>query len=280
MEIGSETFKRRPLANFPLVFLIHQSLGAWGPMLAAPDVLLLVAQVVWHFGWKFDFSQGQWMLYGTPYFPTHVGLGLFVGWILGGTLRHRHMLWVWILPLLAVLSVIIGFPVTMPTPIEFTTYPPMYHLTIAQYAHLPFSTRLAYLFGWGTGIQPFIQVAVTLPFYSAVAYSLGALLARNLARAPAFFETMRELRIKRLILLVGVPWFCIKLALNWQPIAARYPEMHTWRGLFYILEGLWVESVFITFVFAITVALVGRRFFLSRFFLHGPGPDTPEPDAR
>jgi hypothetical protein len=255
------------LRKFPLVFLIHQSLGAWGPMLAAFEVLLFVAQMVWNFGGKFDFSQAQWMLYGTPFYPVHVGLGLFVGWILGGTLRHPQMLWVWIIPLLAVLSMIVGYPLTIRAPIEFATYPPMYHLTFAQFAHLPLSNRVAYLFGWGTGIQPFIQVTVTLPFYSAIAYSLGALLARKAVRMPAFFETVRSLRIMRLILFVGVPWFCLKLALNWQQIAARYPAIHTWRGLFYILEGLWVMSVFITFVFAIAVSLVGRRFFLSRLFL-------------
>jgi hypothetical protein len=72
------------------------------------------------------------------------------------------------------------------------------------------------------------------------AYSLGALLARKAVRLPAFFETMRSLCIMRLILFVWVPWLCHKLALNWQQILARYPAMHTWRGLFYILEGLWV----------------------------------------
>jgi hypothetical protein len=267
MEPLSTEHLRSSLGRSARIFPIHQSLGAWGPMLAAPWMLTSLAPVVSRFGWKFDFSQSQWMLYGTPYFPVHIGMGLFVGWALGGALGHRSMLWVWVLPFFSLLSVIVGFPLGVAAPVEFAVYPPIHHLTIAQHAYLPFSSRMEYLFGWGTGVQPFIQVAVTLPFYSATAYSFGALLAGRMVGPPGFFETLRDLRAMRLVLFVGMPWFCIKLAFNWQQVAARYPEIQTWRGLVYILEGLSVMSVFVTFVFAIAVAIVGRRFFLTRFFL-------------
>ncbi len=266
-ELVCVTHMRYPVGKRPLVFLVHQSLAAWGPILVAPWVLTLLAPLVWRFGWRFDFSQAQWVLYGTPYYPAQLGLALFAGWIIGGTLQHRQMLWVWVLPLLSIISVIVGVPLGFAAPMEFAVYPPIGHLTIAEHARLPLASRLVYLFGWGAGIQPFVQVAVTLPFYSAAAYSVGALLARRRVSPAAFFEAMRDLRVMRLIVFVGLPWSWIKLAMDWQQIAARYPEMRTWRGLFYILEGLWVMSIFVTFVFGIAVAVVGRHFFLSRFFL-------------
>jgi hypothetical protein len=271
MEFGPEAYKRHPIANVPLVFLMHQSLSAWGPMLAAPCLFLFLSELAWHFGWKTYFSQAEWVLYGTPYFPSQLGLALIVGWVLSGAFQHRSMLWVWILPFLALCSAIIGFPWTIDAPIEWSVYPPIDHLTMAQCAQLDFSRRLAHLFGWGMGIQPFNQVAVTLPFYSATAYSLGALLARKVVRMPTFFETMRGLLIRRLILFVAVPWFCIRVALTWQQAAARYPAMRTWPGLLFILEPFLVISILVTFAFAIAVSLVGRRFIVTRFFLNPSG---------
>jgi hypothetical protein len=236
------------------VFLVHQSLAAWGVIQATPWVLVFLGELEWHFGWKTYMSQAQWLLYGTPWYPTQVGLALFLGWVLGGTLQHRSMLWVWILPLVALSSAFMGFPLTG-------------HLAVARYMTLNFSSRWSYFFGWGNGIQPLDQVLATLPFYSASAYSLGALLARSAMRAPVFFATMKSLRIKRLILLVAVPWFCLKLLLNWPQGAAQNPVLRTWLGLRYLLEGLFVVTAFVTLIVAIAVALVGRQFFLTRFFL-------------
>jgi hypothetical protein len=190
------------------------------------------------------------------------------------------MLWVWILPLAALSCVIIGAPHAMAPPMEWSVYPPVEHLTLAQCARLDLPDRLRQLFGWGTGIQPFNQVAITLPFYSASAYSLGALLARRTAPMLPFFESMRNLRMKRLLLFVAMPWFCIKVALIWRPATAQYPEIHTWRGLLFILEPFLVISVLITLVFAVAVSLVGRRFFLARFFLSAGEPSGTTHDGR
>jgi hypothetical protein len=275
---------RSRVARVPVVFVIHQSLAAWGPILAAPWVLLFLSGLAWHLGWKTYFSQGQRVLYGTPFYPAHICLALLVGWVLSGALGQRCMLWVWVLPFLALSSAILGFPHIMAPPMEWSVYPPVHHLTIAQCAQLDLKGRLTHLFGWGAGIQPFNQVAVTLPFYSASAYSLGALLARRVASAPTFFETMRRLRVKRLVLCVAVPWFCVKVALIWQPTTARYPAMRTWPGLLFILEPFLVISIFITLVFALAVSLVGRRFFVGRFFLsltdsHGIADDGHRTDT-
>ncbi len=203
----------------------------------------------------------MWALYGTPYFPIQVGLSLFVGWVLGGTLQHRCMFWVWVFPLGALISAFVGLPLTG-------------HLAVEQYTTLRFGSRLTYFFGLDSHLVTQLddQVVATLPFYSAVAYSLGAFLAFRVVRLPVFFETMRSLRKKRLALLVGLPWFCLKLALSWQQAAAQFVALRTWPGLRMYLQGLLVASVFLTLVSAIAVALVGRQFFLTRFFLNASEP--------
>lgn len=260
--------RRFPLATVPLTFLIHQSLGAWGAVYAAPAAVVLLSELGSHVGINTTLSQGQWILYGTPFFLTQVALALFLGWTLSGTLRHRSMLWVWMLPLLALFLALFGVPL-LPVPSSASIlFPPMDHLTIAQTASLGFASRLSHFFGWGAGTRPFNQVAVTLPLYSAAAYSLGACLARNVLRTPVFFEMMRSLRKTRLLLFVALPWFCLKLTLNWQRGTARYPALRTWPVLHTYLQRLLMASILLTFVFAIAVSLVGRRFFLSRFFLN------------
>jgi len=215
-------------------------------------------------------SQARWELYGTPYFPAQVGLALSVGWILGGTLQHRSVVWVWIFPFLALFSAFFGFPLAEGPSSAFILYPQYDHLSIAQSASLDFSHRLGHFFGRGNGIQPFDQVIATLPFYSAAAYSMGGLLARSVVAMPKFFETMRHLRKKRLIFFVCIPWFCLKLISNWQQATSQNPVLRTWVGLRFYLQGLLIASVFVTFVLAIAVSLVGRRVFLTRFFLN-PG---------
>jgi hypothetical protein len=281
MLLGSQWHARTEITKAPLLFLTCQSLAAWGPIGAAPWALFFLAKIVWHLGVQIEFSQAVQILYGTPYFPVQIGLALVTGWVLGGVFRQRYMLWLWVIPLLALSSVAVGFPLTIPAPMEWAVYPPINHLTIAQCARLDFLDRMKHLFGWGVGIQPFNQVAVTLPFYSAAAYSLGALMAHTVADVPRLFETMRNLRVKRLILCVTVPWFCIKVALNWQPMAVRYPAMRTWSGLLFVLEPVLVISILMTSIFAIAVSLAGARFAMTRFFLdssnRGPGADASGP---
>jgi hypothetical protein len=243
-------------------------------MLAAPWVLPLLGEIGLRLGVKTYISQTQWLLYGTPYFPAHVAIALFLGWVLGGTLRARSMLWVWVLPLLTLFSVIISFPRTLAPPsvslIPFIVLYPFQHVTPLVNPNADFAFRLRYYFGWGHGFQPVDQVLATVPFYSAAAYSLAALLARKVARLPGFFERMRHLHTRRLILLVGLPWSFLKGALTWERFAAGLPLFRTWIGLRFFLAGLLVTTSFVVFVFAVVAALTGNRFFLSRFFLRPP----------
>jgi len=251
----------------PFVFLLHQSLAAWGAIVAAPWVLLFLGELALHFGWRTHISQTQWIVYGTPYFPAHVAIAVVIGWGLSGTFQHRCMLWVWILPLTLLSFAVVRFPQTLSPSFGFVIYPPIQGPSIAPYAHVALSSRLSHFFGWGGVFQPYDQVLTTLPFYCAAAYSFGALLARRVVRAAGFFATLQDLRMGRLIFLVGLPWFCIKLALTWQAAAGQFPVLRTRFGLQFFLMGLLVVSVFVTCVFSVALGLAGRRFSLTRFFL-------------
>jgi hypothetical protein len=207
-----------------------------------------------------------------PFFPTQVALALLAGWVLGGALPHRAMLWVWALPLVALCFALFGVPL-LPAPSPASVlFPPINGLTITQTASLGFASRLSQFFGPGTGLQPYNQVVATLPLYSAVAYSLGAWLATNVLRAAAFFETMRSLRKGRVLLFVALPWFCLKLAMDWQQASAQYPALRTWPVLRPVLVGLAMATVFVASVFALAAGLAGRRFLLTRFFLSAREP--------
>jgi hypothetical protein len=244
-----------PWLRFPVVFLINQFLATWGVFLVAPWVLMFIGEVGWHLGLKTYMAQYQWLLYGTPFFPAHVVLALVVGWVLGGTLRYRSMLWVWILPLVSLCTAHVGFPLIATG-------------SAMDYVPLGVSSRLEYSWGY-FGVHFFQQVVRISMLYSATAYSIGALLALKAIRVPAFFETMRSLRKIRLIFFVGLPWLCLKFSLTWQAVSAQHPELRSSPGLDFYLRGLLIVSVFVTFVFAIAIGLAGRRFALTRFFLSG-----------
>jgi hypothetical protein len=257
MEYLGAAHRRYAWLRVPVTFLIHQSLGTWGVFLAAPWVLVFLGEVGRHFGLKTYIAQTQWVLYGTPFFPAHVVLALVIGWILSGTLGHRSMLWVWILPLVSLCTSCMGFPlIGISSP--------------AACMSLAFSFKLVYSWGY-FGVHFLQQVVRIALLYSATAYSLGALLARRAVRVPRFFETMRSLRYARLILVVGLPWLCLRFLLTWPSVSSRYPQLRSSPGLSIYLRALFVASVFVTFVFAIAIGLAGRRFAVTRFFLNPSG---------
>src|SRR5579872_7564541 len=99
-----------PWLRVPVAFLIHQFLATWGLFMAVPMVLMFLVELGLHLGVKVYMTQIDWILYGTPFFPLHVVMALIVGWVLGGTLEERSMLWVWVLPFLSLCTSRVGFP--------------------------------------------------------------------------------------------------------------------------------------------------------------------------
>lgn len=104
----------------------------------------------------FVFSPSQrarWILTETPYFPVQIALAFFIGLVLPRVLRHWLMKWVWVLPFLILC-------------VSFMLTP------------LPIVGRIERFFAWGCRpeLGCFIQLAVTLPFYTAASYSVAAFL--------------------------------------------------------------------------------------------------------
>lgn len=242
----------------PVEFLIHQFLSTWGLFTAVPMVFAFILEAGLHFGLRIYMNQIDWVLYGTPFFPLHVIMAFMVGWVLGGTLRERSMLWVWVLPFVSLCTSQIGFPLIGRGFSE-------------DYRLLALSGQLEY--SWGRfGVYSLQQIVRITLLYTAVAYSLGALLAFTVVRAPTFFDQMRSLRKVRLIWLVGVPWLSLKFLLSWKSVSTQLSATGGSADLLhYYLQGLFMMSVFMTFVFAIVVSLAGRRFAITRFFLRPSG---------
>jgi hypothetical protein len=152
--------------KFFVTFLVHQLVGTLGVMILA-GMLVAIA---------FDFlkplvhsiaSRGVYgVLAGSPYFPVQVIVALLLGWLLSDLSGQESMLWIWVLPY-AWLAY------------WFARLPAVLGMTLQE--------RFFYFFGWGCRPENHCidQMGDTLPFYTAVAYSVGALLARELPmRSP------------------------------------------------------------------------------------------------
>jgi len=155
-----ETLHHRSKAKSVLVFATHQFAATIGILLLANLATGLAFDVIRLFsGRVYSIGYSYWILSGTPYFPVQIALGLVLGWILGRWLRHRSMLWVWVLPALALGLAFVALP---------------------QVSSLTLQARLSHFFGWGCRPENHCsdQLGITLPLYSAISYSFGALLAR------------------------------------------------------------------------------------------------------
>ena len=152
-----------------LVFALHQFIGAWGiAFLAAFGLFELFDLVATLSPWKPSVRFVHWILTENPLYPVQIVAGLYFGWLLGRRLQHRCMLWIWIFPLAILAYAFAATPLVSP---------------YASVLLRPDSVqaRVSFYFGWGC--QPrercIDQLLISMPFYTSVAYSLGALLARK-----------------------------------------------------------------------------------------------------
>ena len=155
-----------------VLFVLHQFIGTMGIIILATYLTAYFGDVLQLFGEPLPMKTIHWILTGTPYYPVQFGLGLSLGWLIGRRVKHRAMLWVWALPFAYLTYAVIAIPTLVPNWI-----PPAYQAGIGE-------SRWKHYFGWGCGgTHPcFDQTAITLLFYVAAAYSIGALLARRLPR--------------------------------------------------------------------------------------------------
>jgi hypothetical protein len=151
-------------------FSIHQFIGTFGIIFVTPWIVASSFDVLGLFGKHYPIRLLYWICTGTPYFPVQIALALLLGLLIGRHFQHRVMMLVWIIPLISLSYAFVAIPAFRPnlTPREFQA-------GIVQ-------SRLSHYFWWGC--QPvnhcMDQTYFTLPFYIALFYSLGALLARKI----------------------------------------------------------------------------------------------------
>jgi hypothetical protein len=131
-------------------FTVHQFVGSYGIVFFTPYVVAAAFDVLRIIGKSHPNASMFWILTGTPYFPIQITLGSLLGWLIGRHFQHRVMMWIWVIPLARLLLEMIS------------------RFNVSNY------------FGWGCGPwnRCLDQVIYTLPFYVALSYSLGSLLAR------------------------------------------------------------------------------------------------------
>ena len=159
-----------------LVFVMHQIIGTEGVIwLTILGTFLLrgsIAEV--HEPWAHPaFMRGMHLiLSNTPFFPIQIATGAYLGWKLYSRLRHRSILWVWILPGIVLTYAVIAVPTFSPWSLSAETGP------------------LSHCFGRGcqADYRWYDQLTFTQPFYTAVAYSLGAFWAYRRLRSSTLGE--------------------------------------------------------------------------------------------
>lgn len=141
-------------------FLIHQALSTVGILVGAGFLTFSLESP----------QNARRVLTETPYFPMQIFLAACVGFALRRRLRHPVMEWVWVLPLFALC---LGFSIT----------------------DLPFSVRLERFFGWGCRpeLRCFDQLGLTLPFYTAAAYSLAPYISRHVVKIRPYEQRSKNM---------------------------------------------------------------------------------------
>ena len=255
-----ETVPEKPRRNSRmvgvLVFVMHQVMATWCVVFVAPCAVAIFAGWVHLFGWAITQRQSGWILSGTPYYPVHVCLALFLGWSLGGWLQHRSMLWVWVIPTAILCIVVAAFPWIGQTATK-------------QYWYVSSPSRLSHFFGWGCRLENRCsdQLITTLPFYCSVAYSLGAWRARQrISTLYSYAEAMNDIRMPR-ALLVGIPFVSFDVIRGWRVIVWSVRQWG-WLSVAGLLWALVLELTLVTYVFMVVISQIGPRSFLTRWFLN------------
>ena len=156
-----------------LIFLAHQLIGTFGIGVFAPVLAYSLLDLLRLLNRQYPVDLWYRVFAFRPYYPIQVALGIYFGWLLSHRLRHRSMIWTWVLPTIILVYAVSAIPTLTP---EVTST--MLWAGVNQ-------SRWSHYFGWGCRLADrcFDQALTTQPFYTSVAYSLGALLARR-AKGP------------------------------------------------------------------------------------------------
>lgn len=200
-----ERFQRNSLTKSTLTFALHQFIGMYGIPYTAPLVFSLAFKFLLLFGHSYSQRTFYSIVSEKPYFPVQITFALILGWLLGRTLRHRSMVWVWVLPL-----AILGYSLATATILipEWTSV--LARPGVGQ-------SRFSHYFGWGCrpAERCLDQLLITMPFYSSLAYSMGAVLARK-TFGFAYSQNKKHFRAVTLAGLIVLAAFVIDLAISIQ----------------------------------------------------------------
>jgi hypothetical protein len=170
-QVSNGQFRTKSLTKSALTFGLHQFIGTYGIPFTAPLVFSLAFKFLFLFGHNYPRKTFYSIVSELPYFPVQIIFALILGLLLGRALRHRSIVWVWVLPLAILCYSVVTARVLIPTSV------------LARPG--VFRSRFSYYFG--SGCQPEVhcldQLLVTMPFYSSLAYSVGAFLVRRLMQS-------------------------------------------------------------------------------------------------
>ena len=149
-----------------LHFLGHLALSTLGVAgVAAPVLTYSVVLSLHPFFPSLSTRTVHWILTETPYFPVQIVVGLLWGFQLGRRYQHRVMVWTWVVPALAIISLILFVPLRS---------------VVVSGVEL---TKTEHFFGWGCLPQNHcFDWPLTVLLYAATTYSIGAFAARMLPR--------------------------------------------------------------------------------------------------
>jgi len=200
-----ERFQWNSLTKSTLTFALHQFIGMYGIPFTAPLVFSLTFKLLFLFGRSYPRKTFYSIVSETPYFPVQIIFALTLGWLLGRALRHRSMVWVWVLPFAILCYSLATATVLIPEWASVLARP-----GVGQ-------SRFSHYFGWGC--QPAAhcldQLLITMPFYSSLAYSIGAVLARK-TFGYAYSQDKKHFRAVMIAGLIVLAAFVIDLTISVQ----------------------------------------------------------------
>jgi len=149
------------------MFVAHQIIVLWVVVVSVGILAASSLNLLRLFGCGNVNRAYAWIVYGAPYFPAYIALGLLLGWLLGRTLSDQSMWWVWVLPTLALGYALIATPTLTP------------HLVPSAFQAGVGQSRFEHYFGRGclSGNYCLDQNSFTRPFYDSMAYSVGSFIA-------------------------------------------------------------------------------------------------------
>lgn len=203
LRVGIKLFPRNSLTKPALTFALHQFIGMYGIPNTGPLVLSLGFNALFVFGHSYPQRSFYSIVSEKPYFPVQITFALILGWLLGRALHHRSMVWVWVLPLAILCYSVATARVLIPTSVLASP-------GIGQ-------SRFSHYFGWGCRPADHCldQLLITMPFYSSLAYSLGAALTRK-TLGYAYSESKRHFRAVTVAGIIVLAASVIDLAISAQ----------------------------------------------------------------